>query len=113
MATSYLLEAGTLVQTVEHGPGSAYPVVADPNGIWGWAVCISAVTAWLAVNATVGLKFAQLVRKFGSIRRVIEKAIAAYQKAPKNKKRQAVVNSLGAVAGELLGVEAIRSSCFS
>jgi hypothetical protein len=53
-----------------------------------------------------------LVRKLGSIRPVIEKAIAAYQKAPKNKKRQAVVNSLGVVAGEILGVEASRSRCF-
>ncbi|MEV7914952.1 hypothetical protein [Streptomyces griseus] len=33
--TSYSLDGNTLVQTVETGPDTAYPVVADPHYTWG------------------------------------------------------------------------------
>jgi hypothetical protein len=113
VATSYRLEGSTLVQTVEHGTGSAYPIVADPNGIWGWIVCIGAVTVWAASNTLAALKVAQLVRRFGSIRRTIEIALRAFNAATKTNKFKAVVGALGAVGAELLGVEGIRQACFT
>lgn len=33
--TSYSLDGNTLVQTIETGPDTAYPVVADPHYTWG------------------------------------------------------------------------------
>ncbi|WP_031155363.1 hypothetical protein [Streptomyces erythrochromogenes] len=33
--TSYRLDGNTLVQTIETGPDTAYPVVADPHYTWG------------------------------------------------------------------------------
>lgn len=33
--TSYSLDGSTLVQTIETGPDTAYPVVADPHYTWG------------------------------------------------------------------------------
>ncbi|WP_405787196.1 hypothetical protein OG753_04075 [Streptomyces sp. NBC_00029] len=35
MPTSYSLDGNTLVQTIETGPDTAYPVVADPHYTWG------------------------------------------------------------------------------
>lgn len=38
--TRYEIDNGTLVQIVEHGDGTAYPVVADPKVSFGWRIYV-------------------------------------------------------------------------
>lgn len=112
VATGFSVEGNDLVQTIEHGPGTAYPVVADPNSIWGWAVCVGAVAAVVAVNSNIAAKVVTLVRRFGSIKKAMQIAYRAYRQAPAGRKRDAVITSIGTVGAELLGIGEIQSKCF-
>ena len=85
---------------------------ARPSGFWGWTVCLGHVAAWVGGNAWVGSKIATLVKKWGSIKKVILKAKAAYNRAPRNQKAHQLRLALGAVGGEIIVANGIVENCF-
>lgn len=114
VATSFRIEGSTLIQTVDLNGATAYPVIADPSDLWGWAACIGTVLAEVAGNALVAAKFAKLVTKFGTIQRAVEIMVRAWRASSDvNKRTQAVLKAVGAVGAEILGVTAIKNACFS
>jgi hypothetical protein len=94
----------------------AQPLSTDralPNGIWGWATCLSAVALLVGSNAAVAAKVAQLAKKAGSIKKAIEKARALVANTPKKHKRAAIGAAFLGVAAEIAGDDAVVDNCFS
>lgn len=98
--TRYRIEGTTLVQEIEHAAGMAYPLVADPDGFWGWAKCVGSVGALVAGNALIAFKVAKLGGVWKAAR-----LIAGASNAEEKWKVAA------AAFGELTGVSAVVSSC--
>ena len=113
LPTHFVLQGNKLVQVIEHGSGTAYPVIADPRGFWGWVACVGAVAATVAYNSNLALKVARVVRRFGSIKRTMQIAYRAYKQARGAAKRDAVIAAIGNVGAELLGIYEIKDKCFS
>lgn len=112
--TSFRVEGDTLIQFVDTSATDAFPVIADPSDLWGWAHCIGVVTVTVAGNAFVATKVAKLVTRFGSISRATEVMVRAWRASPDPTKRtQAVVNAVGSVGAEIVGVTDIKNACFS
>ena len=87
--------------------------LARPAGWWGWAQCLGAVAVWVGTNVAIGLKVAALVKKAGSIRSAVQKAMVRIKKLPAAKKKLEVAKLFVAVGGEVLGMGAIVQYCFS
>lgn len=85
----------------------------QPDGWWGWTVCVSTVILWAGTNAFAAAKVAALIRKAGSIRAAVEKAQRAVALASRAQKARAVASALLGVAGEVVGVGGIVDACFS
>lgn len=112
--TSFRIDGDVLVQSVDLSATSAFPVIADPSDLWGWAGCIGTVLAEVAGNALVAAKFAKLVTKFGTIQRTVEIMVRAWRaSSDANKRTQAVIAAVGGLGAEILGVTAIKNACFS
>lgn len=110
--TRFTLDGNTLVQTVEFDQATAFPVIADPSDAWGWATCVSVVTLELIGNINFAGKVAKLVTRFGSIRKVMEVMYRAWRTSSnEEKRRKAVLDAVGGVAAEILGVAAIKAAC--
>ena len=87
--------------------------LAQPAGFWGWAQCLGAVAAVVGGSAVVAAKIAVVVKKAGSIKRVIVKAKARIDKLPWNKKAGEYGSVLRSIGLEVLGVTAIYYACFT
>ncbi len=68
VATSYRIDGNDLVQNIEHDPGTAYPIVADPGDFFGWLRCGASVGMLVAGNMLIATK----ITKLGGIPRVIK-----------------------------------------
>jgi hypothetical protein len=73
VATSFAILGNDLVQTIEHGPGTAYPVVADPNDFWGWTACVGSIGVFIAGNMMLVSK----VTKIGGVGRAAKMLVEA------------------------------------
>ncbi|MDI6103850.1 hypothetical protein QLQ12_35070 [Actinoplanes sp. NEAU-A12] len=111
--TRFVVDDRKLIQVIDHGPGTAYPVVADPEGFWGWSKCVGVVTTTIASNTLLVLKVARVVKRFGSLKKTMQIAYKAYKQAPKGKKEEAITKAIGAVGAELFGIGSIRTACFT
>lgn len=112
--TSFRIDGDVLYQSVDLTATDAYPVIADPSDLWGWTACIGVVLAEVAGNAAVASKFAKLVTRFGSIQRTVEIMLRAWRASTSaSKRRDAVIQAVGALAAEIIGVNAIKDACFS
>lgn len=87
--------------------------LARPAGWWGWTQCLASVAVWVGTNATLGLKVASLVKKAGSIKIAIQKAMTRINRLSKDKKKLAVATLFTAVGAEILGIGGIVAFCFS
>lgn len=113
VGTSFTLDGNTLVQTVEFDEATAFPVIADPSDAWGWAACVTAVAAAVAVNANIANKVASLVSRFGNIQKAFEVIYRAWKTTSNaEKRRQAIINAAGDLVLELAGVISIKQACF-
>ncbi|CBT77149.1 MULTISPECIES: hypothetical protein [Glutamicibacter] len=114
LETSFSLSNGILTQTVEFDEHTAFPVVADPNTVWGWTVCVATVGANLmpwGAAAKVGYK---LVKRFGSVKKGVNIIWRAYHsKKGATAKRNAAVAVAGGLFAELIGINDIKQNCFS
>lgn len=113
VGTSFTLDGNTLVQTVEFDEATAFPVIADPSDAWGWAACVAVVTLEIAGNINLAGKVAKLVSRFGNIQKAIEVMYRAWKTTSnEEKRRKAVLDAVGGLAAEALGVTAIKAACF-
>lgn len=114
LETSFNVSNGVLTQTVEFDESTAFPVVADPNTVWGWTVCVATVGANLmpwGAAAKVGYK---LVKRFGSVKKGVNIIWRAYHsKKGAAAKRNAAIAAAGGLFAELIGINDIKQNCFS
>ena len=87
--------------------------LAEPAGFWGWAQCLGAVAAVVGGSAIVAAKVAVLVKKAGSIMKVIAKAKTRIDRLPKAKRLGEYGQVLRTIGLEVLGVTAIYYACFN
>ncbi|MEU1134375.1 hypothetical protein ABZ383_31715 [Streptomyces sp. NPDC005900] len=106
--TSYRVEDGSLIQSIDFDENTAFPVVADPfwSSAWKWAKCASAVVvaffpAAKAYRAIKELGGAKATARLLWGARTKGDFIRAAKKAGKN----------GAV--QILGIAGVQSYCFS
>ncbi|MFD4635416.1 hypothetical protein ACFVYR_37680 [Streptomyces sp. NPDC058284] len=98
--TAYRLDGDTLVQTVKADENTAFPVVADPSGWWGWTKCTAAITGTIAGNLLIASKIA----KAGGVAKVIARLKAA-------KNAQDRYKAIIAAVGEVTGADTIIKYC--
>ncbi|MHA7274135.1 hypothetical protein ACX80Z_11935 [Arthrobacter sp. TMT4-20] len=98
--TSFTVDGGTLIQTVDHSKVTAFPVVADPSTVWGWALCTASIGALVAGNLLIASK----ITKLGGVAKVVAKLKVA-------KNAQARYKALIAFFGEFTGIGAVLNNC--
>lgn len=112
--TSYTLDGMTLVQTIDHSDSTAFPVIADPNTVWGWTICVAAVGVVLLPWGAGAKVAAKLVTKFGSVQKGVKAGFDAWHRASgMNRKWSAAMAATGGLFGELMGIKDIKDACFS
>lgn len=112
--TSFSLDGLTLVQKVDHSEATAFPVVADPSTVWGWAVCVAAVGTTILPWGAGAKVAAKLITRFGSVKRGIEIIYRAYHAANgASAKWNAAMAASGGLFAEILGINGIKDACFS
>lgn len=112
--TSFSLEGTTLVQRVAHTEATAFPVVADPSTVWGWAVCVATVGTTILPWGAGAKVAAKLITRFGSVKRGIEIIYRAYHAANgAGAKWNAAMVASGGLFAEILGINGIKDACFS
>lgn len=113
VATSFSLDGDTLVQTVSFDETTAFPVIADPTDLWGWADCIAKVVAEVAGNVLLAGKVGKIITKYGTLEKGMKAIYKAWSSvANEQQKRDALVKAVGSFALELAGVTAIKQACF-
>lgn len=100
VSTSFAIDGNTLVQTIQHTPDTAFPVVADPSTAWGWTLCGASIGALVAGNLLIASK----ITKLGGVAKVIIKLKAA-------KNADARYKALIAFFGEFTGIGAVLNNC--
>lgn len=108
--TRYEIEGSTLVQVVEFGEDTAFPVVADPNW-WSIAKCAAAITWFIGTNIVVVsklIKIKKYIAALGGIRRSAELILRA---STWEERLRIGGGALVGLASEILGFAAIRNNC--
>ncbi len=100
VTTSYTIDGTDLVQTIGHGPGTAYPVVADPNDFWGWVACGLEISGAIVGNTVL----ASRILKLGGVARFIDKLKHAKNFGDHGR-------LLGALIGDISGINGILERC--
>ena len=107
----------TEAQSVLYGPYLANtPSSVDrllPAGLWGWTLCIAAVTAWIGTNALLAAKVVSLIKKAGSIKNAISKIKTQADRMNPTKRRAYIIGSFVYVGVNILGFDAVIDKCFS
>jgi len=98
--THYTLAGDAVIQHVDVSATTAFPVVADPEGWWGWAKCTTSIGALVAGNLLIATK----IRKLGGIPKVIETLKAA-------RNAQERYKALLYFFGEFAGINAVLTNC--
>ena len=98
--TTFTLEGNTLVQHVVVTADTAFPVVADPDGWWGWVKCTASIGALVAGNLLIAAK----ITKLGGVAKVI-KVLKAARNAEERYK------ALLYFFGEFTGIGAVITNC--
>ncbi|MEU3657979.1 DNRLRE domain-containing protein [Streptomyces sp. NPDC032161] len=111
--TSFRIEGGDIVQTIDVNANTAFPVVADPfwRSVWKWTKCVAAV-ALVFVPAYRAFKAAQVaVKGLGGIRSTAKLVWGARKKG--DFKRAVSKKGYGTkAAAQILGIAGIQSYCF-
>lgn len=113
--TKYTLEGNTIVQKLTYSAGTAFPVTADPwwnpfswnwgsilHKAWSAAKCAASIVAVVAVSARIF----KIVKGLGGVSRAVSLMRGAAN-------AQEFINAAGTGAAELLGINAVRTNCFS
>ncbi|MFJ4188200.1 hypothetical protein [Kitasatospora sp. NPDC089509] len=100
VATKFRLDGSTLVQSIDVNLNTAFPVVADPSGWWGWLKCSGAIGLFITSNMFVASK----VAKAGGVAKVIVRLKAAENAADRYK-------ALMWFFGDVTGAGTVISSC--
>ncbi|MGV3017410.1 hypothetical protein [Rothia sp. 88186D007BW] len=116
--THYTVEGNALIQTIEFTEDTAFPVVADSEGFWGWAECVGVLGVEVLPLFVPGGKLAvagvKIAAKFGSVKKGVEfivrsrKAFNGWDAYMAHLKK-----TYGNVFADVLGITAVRHACFS
>lgn len=111
--TSFAMDGMTLVQTINHSDITAFPVVADPSTVWGWAVCVAIVGSTILPWGAAARIAVRIIARFGNVARGIEIIYRAYHAANGTQaKWNAAMAASGGLFAEIVGINAIKDSCF-
>lgn len=98
--TRFSLTGHTVTQHIDVSAVTAFPVVADPEGWWGWAKCTAAIGALVAGNLLIATK----VRKLGGIPKIVQTLKEA-------RNAQERYKALLYFFGEFAGINAVITNC--